>query len=405
MSTTPLFDLSAVQALGRKVAQVIREELDVEPEDTAERKRRADLLGAARAVLTLCAVDARAHGTSELLPHVRWWIGLGRNLDEASEDALSPAFALLDALGRLLELGAPVDDTVRALAASRDSQRREIVARHLCPTTPEAIDLLVGLASTRAPRIRAQARANLGIHQAPPSRAERLLLEQLELLEPLLARVHEPSKQALAASLLGQLNDLRAHLAPRVSPALVEQAQVPRWVGIVEADPRPSLDPDQRARWEHLEAKLSGCGSNLRGLAGELVAELDHLPEWLALDVLRGLFAEGQSKSRELFGALLARSGGPATALQIFLDLERGDSLGGACWLRRLIAQATPEVRDRLLDEALRVLRALIAAPAEDEGAKSREALAQVVASAWPTDRDPSPLLDLGLSPVVAGLP
>lgn len=400
MSTGPLFDVKTLQALGRKVDKAIDASFEDDDSDFGV-ELQGRLLHAARMVLALSAASARSHGAPDLVQHVIWWVSLANQLDDYTADEGSTPDIVRDAIGALLEAGAPLDASVRALAESPRPNRRHVVAAHLRPVTEEAVDLVARLAADRVLWVRRAARKNLGLSAPGEDLARDTNLSTVALYEKLLALAEaDGSPPDVVEHLRTQLTNLQAEIQ-RVPAALADRANVPRWVGLVAADPRPGLTENARAAWERIEAILTGKECDLGKLASSLVGDIAQLPDALALELLGNLLCNASARGTALCEAVLARPGGETVALDAFRVIDRSTDMGGEYWFSDLWERADEAARGRLLDAAVAASPAMLAEPPVSRWRSTARSLARALKKCWPVERDASPLIELALHPGV----
>ncbi|MSP63436.1 MAG: hypothetical protein EXR72_24450 [Myxococcales bacterium] len=287
--------------------------------------------------LRFVAAAAGALGDPSLIPEIASAIEALEPWDKHPDDHLQAACF---GLRHLLAAGAPVDDTVRALAASPDAEVRQAVAEGLNPSGKEEIALLERLARDPVTEVRLPARAKL-------------------------AKVRE----------------------------------VEWWIGKWKSDPVARLSQEEQGRTgpaiARIAALLDEPSYKMEGLLKELAALAKELPDVLAVELAECVLSGARYGVRvpDLGTMMLAREGGIEALRRVVATRDGNAHLffddAAAEMIRGLDAARQVEVCYAFAREAL-------TAPQEERlqqgGLPNR--LAEIAGKAWPKEAPLAELLD-----------
>jgi hypothetical protein len=336
MSRTAMLDSNEIRELAASALASLDHQADVDWENR-EAMRAADLRCAeAKAALRLCAAAAALNGDRGFLPDLERWADA---LEGYQDDNVSARDDVLEAVKEMLADGAAVTVEVRRMARSRRSDMRRAVAQGLKPRVEGARELLEALSQDSDPYARQAAREKLAT--------------------------------------LGE---------------------VPWWYGKFRSDPLLRLSDEDGVR---LRPTLMGIAEWMdlatyarKGREHVLVEHVCKLPDALALEVAEQFLSSWTERyaeqAAEIARHVAARERGTELVWRLVEAASAGEDhrITAAHSIERLFQDADADLRER-------VGRELLARAAATTGSlEARVTAARIVASLWPDECDPTPVLD-----------
>jgi hypothetical protein len=182
---------------------------------------------------------------------------------------------------------------------------------------------------------------------------------------------------------------------------LRKSQDVPWWWGIFESDPAPRLSPEQAQTHSERFKHIAEGFDPHRAEFGELLKELDALPEPLGAEVAWRLYrSEGIHHERypKLFSLMLRQPDDVRALEMLLIDASHRDWwYKHADGLGQALLNLPPARATRLRHQVIVWLRSKSIPSGATDG--YRRMLAHVVVASWPKDLDPTLLVDLALEP------